>query len=194
MRIVRRAFLLFALASMVSVAPASATDVPVSATILNGSRTLTSVTLGTLASVLRSATTSATLTAVVTETAVDGLNPWSVTARLCGPNNVTTPTAADCAAHPDQLVLTGDATKTIPGTAVTISTRAVTPVGGGGVSAAPSGSQDMSTTRTVFSNTGQVPATLYSGVYTGTASLGINAPSNAAVGAYNGFLVVTLVG
>ena len=194
MRYVRRGALVLVLTSLIGVAPASATDVPVTATVLIGSRTLTSVGLGTMASVLRAATTSATLTAVVTETAVDGLDPWSVTARLCGPNNVTTPTTADCATYPDQIVLTGDGTKAIPGTAVTISSRSVTPVAGGGTSSATAGSQTLATTRTIFTNTGQVPTTLYTGVYTGTASISINAPSNAATGAYNGFLVVTLLG
>jgi hypothetical protein len=194
MRTVRRLVLLVVVLSFLGVAPASATDVPVSATILSGSRTLTSVTLGTLASVLRGASTSATLTAVVTETAVDGLDPWSVTARLCGPNNVTTPTAADCATYPDELVKAGDASKTVPGSAVTISARAVNVVAGGGASSPTTGSQTMTGTRTMFTNTGQLPASLYTGVYTSTANIAVDAPGNSTTGVYNGYLVVTLLG
>jgi hypothetical protein len=194
MRRVRRIAVLMFLVSMVGLAPASASDVPVAATILPGGRTLTSVSLGTLASVVRGASTSATLTAVVTETAVDGLDPWSVTVRLCGPNNVTTPTASDCATYPDQLVKAADATKTVPGSAVSISGRTVNAVLGGGTSTATAGTQALSATRTMFTNTGQVPSTLYSGVYTSTATVALDAPSNSTAGVYNGFLVVTLLG
>jgi hypothetical protein len=194
MRSVRRIAVLMILVSMVGLAPASASDVPVAATILPGGRTLTSVSLGAMANVLRGASTSATLTAVVTETAVDGLDPWSVTVRLCGPNNVTTPTASDCTTFPDQLVKAGDASKTVPGTAVNISGRSVNAVLGGGTATATAGTQAMSATRTLFTNTGQVPSTLYTGVYTSTASVALDAPSNSSAGVYNGFLVVTLLG
>src|SRR5437764_14488609 len=89
MRLLRRLGPLVVIGSVVGTTPASATDVSVQATLLNGSRSLTTATLGPLANVVRSQSVNATLAATVTEAAVDGDANWSVTARLCGPNNVT---------------------------------------------------------------------------------------------------------
>ena len=173
--------------------PASADDVPITTTILSGTRALTTASIGTLANVVRTLSTSATLTATVTELAVNGdATGWSVTVRLCGPNNTTTPTAADCGTYPDEVVQSGGAT-TIAGSNVTISSRSVTPTAGGGTTTAVAGTQDLSTTRTIFNNSGQVNTTLYTGTYLSTSTISLTPPSNANTAVYNGYLVVTLV-
>jgi hypothetical protein len=46
----------------------------------------------------------------------------------------------------------------------------------------------------MFTNTGQLPASLYTGVYTSTANIAVDAPGNSTTGVYNGYLVVTLLG
>jgi hypothetical protein len=51
----------------------------------------------------------------------------------------------------------------------------------------------MSTTRTIFGNTGQDPALLYSGTYASTSTVTLTPPSTTTAGAYSGYLVVTLV-
>jgi hypothetical protein len=184
-----RRFLVLVALVLTAVAPfgsaAHADELPVSIAVVGG-RTLTSVALPALVSGAPSV-----LTSVVTETVAPGANPWSVTAQLCKPN-AATPTQADCAAS--ALVSTLDATKTISGSNMVISGRAVTPVGGGGTSAATAGSQDMTAARTIFANTGQNPALNYTGVYTSTANVTLTVPGATPGGTYNGFVVVTLVG
>jgi hypothetical protein len=190
----RRAAVIALLVGLVAVlAPgrAEAVDVAVAAQVLPGTRTITTATLTPLADVLRAANVSGTLAVTVTEAAVNGVTPWSVTARLCGPDGAGT--AADCLTHPDKLVIATDTSKEIAGTNLTISGRSVTPVLGGGTSTAVAGSQDMSTTRTIFGNTGQDPALLYSGTYASTSTVTLTPPSTTTAGAYSGYLVVTLV-
>src|SRR4051812_9721560 len=73
-------------------ASASTSSVQVAATILSGTPAMATAALpAPLAGAGGAASVSTTLNVVVTEAAVDGAD-WSVTARLCGPNNTTTPT------------------------------------------------------------------------------------------------------
>lgn len=188
----RRIAVLIALAAFLTVGssvPAGADDVAVSAAVLAGTRTITTATLTPFAAALRGQAVDSALAVTVTEAAVNGVTPWSVTTRLCGRD--AGGTAPDCAAVPDRIKL--DASNGITGSNLTISARAVTPVGGGGTAAATSGSQDLSTTRTLFTNTGQDPLTLYTGTYASTATVTLTPPATAAVGTYTGYLVVTLV-
>jgi hypothetical protein len=132
---------------------------------------------------------TSTLAVTVTEAAVNGVTPWSVTARLCGASSG----ASNCAGDPDRIVLSTDTTKKITGDNLTISGRSVTPVSGGGTSTATSGSEDLSAARTIFTNTGQDPLLLYTGTYASTSTVTLTPPSSATPGAYTGYLVVTLV-
>lgn len=188
----RRIALLVALTALIAVGhpgSAQAVDVAVAAQVLAGTRTITTATLTPFADALRTASVTSTLAVTVTEAAVNGVTPWSVTARLCGPSGG----AANCAGDPDRIVLSTDTTKKITGANLAISGRSVTPVAGGGTSTATSGSEDLSTTRTIFTNTGQDPLLLYTGTYASTSTVTLTPPSTATPGAYTGFLVVTLV-
>lgn len=179
------------LLALLAPARADAVDVSIAAQVLAGSRTITTATLTPLADVLRTVSVSGTLAVTVTEAAVAGVDPWSVTARLCGPN--AGGTAADCAADPDRLVLTGATSTKITGANLSVASRAVVQTLGGGTATAVSGTEALSTTRTLFSTTGQSAASIYTGTYASTATVSLTPPSDATPGAYTGYLVVTLV-
>lgn len=188
----RKLPLLLALVALIAVGSpgsARAVDVAVAAQVLAGTRTITTATVTPFSDALRTASVTSTLAVTVAEAAVNGVTPWSVSARLCGPNGA----AADCTADPDRLVLGTDTTKKITGSNLAISARSVTPVLGGGTSTAVSGSEDLSAARTLFTNTGQDPLVLYTGTYASTATVTLTPPATATPGAYTGFLVVTLV-
>lgn len=170
---------------------AGAVDVAVAAQVLPGTRTITTATLTPFSDALRAASVDSTLAVTVTEAAVNGVTPWSVTARLCGPDGAGT--AADCGAEPDRIVLSTDSSEEIAGANLTISGRSVTPVNGGGTSTATSGTEDLSTARTIFTNTDQDPLVLYTGTYASESTVTLTPPATATPGAYTGFLVVTLV-
>jgi hypothetical protein len=192
--VVRRAAVLTALLALLAVAapsPARADDISIVAQVLPGSRTITTATLTPFSDVLRAASVTSTLAVTVTEAAVSGVDPWSVTARLCGPNG--TGTAADCAADPDRLVLSTDTTQKITGTNLSLSARSVTPAGVTGTPTAVAGSEDLSTTRTIFSTAGELPASLYTGTYTSSSTVTLTPPAASTAGAYSGYLVITLV-
>jgi hypothetical protein len=180
-------------------ASASTSNVQVAATILSGTRTMTTAALSApLASAGRAASVSTTLNVVVTETAVDGAD-WTVTARLCGPNNTTTPSAPDCATYGDKLVKSGgDATTVIAGSNLTLSGVSVTPAvvsvpSVAATTTALSGSPDLSQARTLLSTTGQSGTSIYTGTYTSSATVTLNVPTTAASGTtYNGYVVLTL--
>lgn len=191
---VRRIAALIALTGLVALGSpgtAGAGDVLVAAQVLDGTRTITTATLTPFADALRTVSVTSTLAVTVTESSVNGVTPWSVTTRLCGPNGGGT--AADCTADPDRIVLSTDTTKKITGANLTVSGRSVTPTLGGGTSTAVTGTENLSTIRTLFTNTGQDPLLLYTGTYEGAATLTLTPPSTATPGAYTGYLVVTLV-
>lgn len=179
---------LIALFAVGSPGTAGAVDVAVSAQVLSGSRTMTA-TLTPFVAALRGQAVDSALAVTVTEAAVNGVTPWSVTTRLCGRD--AGGTAPDCTAEPDLIKL--DATNRIAGSSLTISGRSVTPVLGGGTSTATSGSENLSTTRTLFTNTGQDPSLVYTGTYESTATVTLTPPVSAIAGTYTGYLVVTLV-
>ena len=194
--VMRRAGLLIALAVTLALFPAraDAADIAVNAQVLAGTRTITTATLTPLADVLRAVSVDATLAVTVTEASVNGVTPWSVTVDLCGTDGSG---AINCAAG-NVLVLDGDVGTTIAGSNLTIGNRAVTPVVtlpvvNDGTTTATSGTQDLSATRTIFETTDQDPTKLYTGTYASTSTISLTPPADAAAGAYEGFLVVTLV-
>jgi hypothetical protein len=172
-------------------APAGADDVGIVAQVLPGSRTITTATLTPIGSVLRTASATGTLAVTVTEAAVNGIDPWSVSVRLCGPNAGMN--ASDCAAEPDRMVLATNTATKLTGSNLSISGRSVTPAGGGGTSTATAGSQDLSAARTIFGNTGQDPLLLYTGTYASESTVTLTPPAGTGPGSYTGYLVVTLV-
>ena len=142
----------------------------------SGFRAVTTVAPITLGSALNTATIEGAYAVTVTETARKGSNPWSVTGALAG-------------ALSDPLV----PANTIPTTAVYVHTRAVTATGGGGVSAAPTGEQDLSAARTLMSNTGQDVNTVYTGSYALSGTVKIVPPNGTKTGTYTGTFVVDLI-
>jgi len=137
-----------------------------------GLRSLTSVPAIVLSATPGNAKVSGSMTAVVTEAAVTGVTPWSVTADLSTLTN---------------------GGNTLANSNVDINTRAASRVNGGGTVTPTSGSEALSTTRTIFTTTGQSTSAVYTGVYTSTANLDLNLPNGTATGIYTGTMTVTLV-
>ena len=155
---------------------ASADTATVTANVTAGSiglRSLTSVPAVTLTPALGQATVTGAMSAVVTEAAVTGTNPWSVTASI------------------SPLALVGQ--PDIANSNVAISTRATVQVSGGGTSTNPTGSEALSAARTVVSNAGQNTGAVYTGTYTNSANLALTVPNGTVAGIYTGTLTVTLV-
>ena len=187
---VRRIALFVVLAAATALAVpsnAGAVDVSVAAQVLAGTRSITTATVGPLASIGRTATATSAVAVTVTEALVNGDNSWSVTARLCG--------AAACGSLTDRIVLSGDSNTQLAGSAFELSDVTVLDTSGGlgGGTVTPMSDADLSTTRTLFTNTGQSAASLYSGVYAAAGTLSVTPPANATPGSYTGYLVVTLV-
>lgn len=158
-----------------------------------GTRSIASIATPELTGVLSGAPTSS-YTVAVAEATRTGTNAWSVTARLCGPS-ATNPLVSDCTNNAGVMVNSVDATKTIPGSAVSLSGRSVTELlpGGSGDLSVPAGSADLSTARTLFSNANQDTSLLYTETYTASGSITLTPPNGTASGTYNGFVVVSLV-
>lgn len=158
-------------------APAFAVDgaggtATITATVASGERSVTSVSPVALAAVAGTNTLSGAVGVVVTEASRTGTNPWSVTAS--------------------STALTSGA-NTIPASALSLSGRTVTQVGGGGTAAGITGTQALDVARTLFSVTGQDTGLVYTGTYTGAATMTLTVPNGAATGAYTGTMTVTLV-
>ena len=148
----------------------------VSATLTGGSigsRSITAASPVTMSSALNSSTLTGGLSLTVTEAARSGTNAWSVTAAMTNLTNATSDVI-----NKDQM---------------NVDTRTITPVGGGGTSTAPSGSHNMATTATLFSNASQDPTSVYTGTYASSSSWTLSVPNGAKTGAYTGTITLTLV-
>lgn len=155
---------------------AQAADVTVTANVTAGSiglRSLTSTPAIALVPTPGVSTVQGTMAAVVTEAAVTGTNPWSVTAIM---------SALSKAGATD-----------IANTNLAISNRATVQVAGGGTSTNPSGSQDLSAARTVHSTASQSTTAVYTGTYSDTANLDLSVPNGQPTGIYTGTMTITLV-
>jgi hypothetical protein len=137
-----------------------------------GLRSLTSVPAIALTATPGNAKVSGTMTAVVTEAAVTGVTPWSVTADLSTLTN---------------------GGNTLANSNVDINGRSASRTAGGGTVSATTGSEAMSTTRTIFTTTGQSTSAVYTGTYSSSANLDLNIPNGTATGIYTGTMTVTLV-
>lgn len=173
-RIIVAAVLGTALAfSQVGVASASTATVTANVTAGGiGLRSLTSVPAIALTATPGNSKVSGSMSAVVTEAAVTGVTPWSVTADLTTLTN---------------------GSNTLANSNVDINTRGVTKVAGGGTATATSGAEDLSATRTIFTTTGQSTTAVYTGTYSSTANLDLTIPNGTATGIYTGTMTVTLV-
>jgi hypothetical protein len=153
-----------------------------------GSRSVTVVTPIVFATGLGTAL-DGNYNVVVAEAGRTGTNPWSVTSRVCGAD--ATGLVADCTNEGDRLE---SGANTLPGSAMTASARnAVIQVAGGGTSSPGTVGEDMSTSRTLFSNSGQNTGLLYTGTYTAGGTFSITPPQGQAAAIYTGYFVVTLV-
>ncbi len=137
-----------------------------------GSRSVTLVNPITLSSLAGSTTLSSSYGVTVTEATRSGSNPWSVSA-----------VSSD---------LTDATSDTISASALSVSNRSVIQTLGGGTSAAPTGSAGLASAATLWSNTGQDPATLYSGAYVGSGTVTLAPPDGSKTGVYSGTFTVTL--
>lgn len=142
-----------------------------------GSRSVTSVPAIAMTSALDSATLSGTYSAVVTEAARTGTNPWSITGSMAGAlSDGATPTP-----------------NTVPLSALAISGRDVVQVASGGTSAAATGSAALTSAVTLFSNTGQSTSAVYTGTHTASGTITLTPPNGTVAGVYTGTFTVTLV-
>ncbi len=141
-----------------------------------------------------STVTAATTT--VTEILASGVNPFSVTAQVCGPANLTTPAAVngeDCTNLPNQLdALSGGAvTSVIQGSQIAATNSTLTHVGTPQGTAANGANSTMSAPITLLSVTGESPTTAYNGVYANRTALAVSNVFDA--GTYYGYWITTLV-
>jgi hypothetical protein len=152
------------------------TDATLTATLTGGaigSRSITSVAPIALISSAGSGTVDGSMATLVTETAVTGdATGWSITAAL---TNLS------------------DGSHTLSKALVDVKNRAVVQVAGGGTSTATTGTEDLSATRTLFSNSGQSATSVYTGTNASTADLSLHVPNGTATGVYTGTMTVTLI-
>lgn len=146
----------------------------ISATVaaVGGERSVTSVAPVALASTGGSTILTGAVGVVVTETSRSGTNPWSVTASTTG--------------------LTSGSS-TIPASAMSLADRTVVQVAGGGTAAGVAGTGTLDSPQTLFTVSGQLPGSVYTGTYTGAATMSLTPPNGTVTGAYTGTLTVTLV-
>ena len=159
----------------------------VTATITTGSVGSRSITLANpvaLTSALNTSTLNGSLATTVTEAARTGTNAWSVTAAI-GP-----------------LVDTSVPVNTLANTNVTVSSRRVDQVAGGGTATAAGGTtaapvtdagEVVSAARTLFSTDGQLNTLVYTGTYASTSNWSLALPNGTKIGAYTGTITLTLV-
>lgn len=160
------------------------------------SRTITTVDVLTFAGELGTDTSvSGAFNVVVTELAAAGVNPWSVTGRLCGPVDLAQPatSGSDCTTYPDQLARSSPADGvSLPGANFSVNTTAPVVVDGGGVASAGSGGA-LSAAAELLVNTGQDPDTAYTGTYTEAGTIDLDLSTVDDIGTFSGYWVVTLV-
>jgi hypothetical protein len=174
------ALALMAFASSIGAASAatSSTTATVTATVTAGNigiRSIGAVPNVNLVAVAGSSSVTGSMAANVIESAVTGANPWTLSAAI---GTLTLPVLGD----------------TITNDLISISARntATVPLTGMGTITTPSGTQDMSATRTLISNA-QDDTKVYTGTYLSTANLAVTVPNGNHVGAYSGTLTITLV-
>lgn len=141
-----------------------------------GSRAVTAAAPIGITSGLNSSTATGSYNIVVTEITRNGSNPWFVMGSLAAPlTNTDVSTLND----------------TIPNTAVTVSNRLASQVGGGGTKTEPAGSEDLSVARTLVSYA-QDTGLLYNGTYTLTGDITVAPPTGSKTGVYTATFVVDL--
>ena len=135
-----------------------------------------------------STTTPGTVT--VTEALENGMNPWSVKAQMCAPDDYANPTAGDCANEPNRMVRADNATgeDVLDGNDIAVAHGTPVKVLGGGTLTAGS-EPDLGSQITLINNAGQNPLTVYTGTYTGTTNLSIS--NFTRTGTWKGMWVVT---
>jgi hypothetical protein len=141
-----------------------------------GSRSVTAVSPVALTTALNSSVATGTLAVTVTEAARSGTNSWSLTATASDLSDAATPTP-----------------HTIPAASLSVLSRSVVQVGGGGTAVAPSGTSSLGSAATLFSSTGQDAALLYTGTYAAAGTVSLAVPNGAPTGAYTGTLTVSLI-
>lgn len=140
--------------------------------------------------------TATSATTTVTEVLAAGVNPFSVTAQVCGPANLTTPAAVngeDCTGLPNRLVAltAGAVTATISGSQITATNSNLTHLGTPQGTAANGATTTMTAPITLLSVTGESTSTAYNGVYANSTALSVANVYNA--GTYYGYWITTLV-
>jgi len=129
-------------------------------------------------------------TTTVTEVFKGG-NAWSVAARVCGPNSLSTPTTEDCTTYPDQIVRT-DGTANIPGSQMAVTQTTPTVLGVPAGTASKGTDTDMHTSITTMTSSNEVSSTTYNGIYSNSTNLSI--ANLYQTGTWTGYWVTTLTG
>lgn len=163
---------LFALAGPALAADGAGGTGAITATVVGGERSVTSVTPIALAATSNTGILSGAVGVVVDEVNRAGTNSWSVSAS-------------------SSAMTSGS--NSIPADALSLSDRTVTQLLGGGTASGVSGTGGLGTAQTLFSVAGQSTSTAYTGTYTGAATLSLAVPVGTPSGAYTGTLTVTLV-
>ena len=157
-------------------APALLTASP--AVALGGTRSIVSVVPGTFTSRLGQPSLTGSLTVQVSESAINGDPTWSVTAQVTGFTDGATP------AH------------TMPASALANGSNS-TVLGGGGGTITEGANGTLDSPVTLFSDSGEVSANLYSGTYTNTSTLTLTPPSGSYAPStgdtYTSVITVTLI-
>lgn len=152
---------------------------------LDGTRLITSVagsTELTSGQVALLATADATvlegaLPVEVTESAAVGKNPWSVAVSA---SDLTGDVSLD---------VISNANLSVKGRSVTVPTEILN----AGVTASSPGTTDpLSSEQTLYTISNQDPATLYTGLYVSTATIGLTIPDVVTADTYTGTITVTL--
>lgn len=144
----------------------------ITATVVGGERSVTSVTPIALAATSNADVLSGAVGVIVDEVNRAGTNSWSVSAS--------------------SSALTSGGSS-IPASALALSDRTVSQLLGGGTAAGVAGVGSLGSAQTLFSVAGQSAGTAYTGTYTGAATMTLTVPVGALSGAYTGTLTVTLV-
>lgn len=163
---------LLALAGPALAADGDGGTAAVTATVVGGERSVTSVLPIALAATSSTNVLSGSVAVVVDEVDRAGTNAWSVTASSSAMSS---------------------GSDSIPASALSLTDRTVVQTLGGGTAAGVSGAGSLGTAQTLFSVSGQSTSTAYTGSYAGAATLTLEVPVGTPSGAYAGTLTVTLV-
>ncbi|MEY2565541.1 MAG: hypothetical protein QOE35_70 [Actinomycetota bacterium] len=148
-----------------------------------GSRSVSLVTTPAMTSALNSSTLSTGYTVTVLEAARTGTNPWKAQVSVNQLTSTLTPgtpiPVASLNLAPGAMTLT------------TAGTGSDAP-GVGGAFVGSTADPTVSDAQDLWTNTGQLPGSIYTGTHTGAGTLTLTPPNATKLGVYTGTFTVTL--